>query len=244
MKTRFISRAGSFFLLALIFCLNGSCAYGLVNLMGNKINLDLSDGWYSRNDPESVGLSESHEVINSIGDEWSPITLRDYWTRHSVRHEDAGATWYAKTFYIDNPGSDLVLYVSGVDDDASFYLNGQAIGNSTGYSEDVTFNAGSSLKSGENILAARLNRPVGTENIYSPVVLVHEEDLPKVARLDSSLGTARPSEDWVRDAVVYELYPRSFSKDESFKSVEKQIPELKKLGVTVLWIMPIHPLGW
>ncbi len=54
---------------------------------------------------------------------------------------------------------------------------------------------------------------------------------------------ARPSVKWVKDAVIYEVYPRSFSRDESFQSIINKLPEIKKLGVTVIWVMPIHPIG-
>ncbi len=54
---------------------------------------------------------------------------------------------------------------------------------------------------------------------------------------------ARSSPEWVKDAVIYEVYPRSFSRNESFQSIIDKLPEIKKLGVTVIWIMPIHPIG-
>ena len=61
--------------------------------------------------------------------------------------------------------------------------------------------------------------------------------------LAATLLTARPSAEWVRDAVVYEVYLRSFSTNSSFAELQARLPELKKLGVTVLWVMPIHPVG-
>jgi glycosidase len=54
---------------------------------------------------------------------------------------------------------------------------------------------------------------------------------------------ARPSEEWVKKGIIYEVYTRAFSKEGNFAGVEKRLPELKELGVTILWIMPIHPLG-
>jgi 1,4-alpha-glucan branching enzyme len=54
---------------------------------------------------------------------------------------------------------------------------------------------------------------------------------------------ARKSVDWVKDAVVYEVYLRSFSKEGTFKTLEARIPELKKIGVTIVSLMPIHPIG-
>lgn len=54
---------------------------------------------------------------------------------------------------------------------------------------------------------------------------------------------ARHSEDWVARGIIYEIYPRAFSKEGTFKGIEQKLPELKKLGITILWLMPIHPVG-
>ncbi len=62
-------------------------------------------------------------------------------------------------------------------------------------------------------------------------------------KVDYASLHARESAEWVKDAVIYEVYLRSFSKEGNFKALEARIPELKKLGVTVVWLMPIHPVG-
>lgn len=54
---------------------------------------------------------------------------------------------------------------------------------------------------------------------------------------------ASPSEAWVKSAVIYELFVRDFTPEGTFLAAEKKLPELKALGVTVLWLMPIHPIG-
>jgi len=55
--------------------------------------------------------------------------------------------------------------------------------------------------------------------------------------------TARPTPAWIRDAVVYEIFPRNFSPGGDFAGVTAKLDELKDLGVDVLWLMPIHPIG-
>ena len=60
---------------------------------------------------------------------------------------------------------------------------------------------------------------------------------------DFSAREARPSPEWVKDAVVYEVFPRAFSVGGDFAGVTARMGDLQKLGVTVLWLMPIHPLG-
>jgi cyclomaltodextrinase / maltogenic alpha-amylase / neopullulanase len=60
--------------------------------------------------------------------------------------------------------------------------------------------------------------------------------------LAASLCSAQRA-DWVNSAVIYEIFPRDFSATGDFRGIEAQLPRLKKLGVTVLWLMPIHPVG-
>ncbi len=49
--------------------------------------------------------------------------------------------------------------------------------------------------------------------------------------------------DWTRDASVYEVNVRQFSEDGTFNAVEAELDRLKTLGVDILWLMPIHPIG-
>lgn len=60
---------------------------------------------------------------------------------------------------------------------------------------------------------------------------------------DFSREQARPSPDWVRDAVIYEIFPRNFSREGNFNAITAQLDRLKELGITILWLMPIHPIG-
>jgi glycosidase len=54
---------------------------------------------------------------------------------------------------------------------------------------------------------------------------------------------ARAAPDWLRDGVVYEIFPRAFSPEGTFKAIIPQLDRLKSLGVTVIWLMPVHPTG-
>ncbi|MDQ6651948.1 MAG: alpha-amylase family glycosyl hydrolase [Acidobacteriota bacterium] len=58
-----------------------------------------------------------------------------------------------------------------------------------------------------------------------------------------SKESARPTRDWVRDGVIYEIYPRAFSAEGNFNGVTARLDDLKDLGVTILWLMPVHPIG-
>ncbi len=45
------------------------------------------------------------------------------------------------------------------------------------------------------------------------------------------------------NAVIYEANIRQYSPEGTFDAFTKDIPVLKKLGVKILWLMPIHPIG-
>ncbi|HMP84058.1 MAG TPA: alpha-amylase family glycosyl hydrolase, partial [Verrucomicrobiota bacterium] len=68
-----------------------------------------------------------------------------------------------------------------------------------------------------------------------------------VAPLDSVANSTnsvvRQSPDWLKSAVVYEIFPRNFSVEGTFNAITARLDELKDLGVDILWLMPIHPVG-
>jgi cyclomaltodextrinase / maltogenic alpha-amylase / neopullulanase len=43
--------------------------------------------------------------------------------------------------------------------------------------------------------------------------------------------------------VVYEIFPRNFSPEGNFNGITSHLDELKDLGVNILWLMPVQPLG-
>lgn len=49
--------------------------------------------------------------------------------------------------------------------------------------------------------------------------------------------------EWVKRAVIYEVNVRQYSTSGKFSSVTADLPRLRDLGVDVLWLMPIHPIG-
>jgi glycosidase len=60
---------------------------------------------------------------------------------------------------------------------------------------------------------------------------------------DFSKEPARATPAWVRDGVIYEIFPRAFSAKGDFNGVTARLDDLKTLGVDILWLMPIHPVG-
>jgi glycosidase len=48
---------------------------------------------------------------------------------------------------------------------------------------------------------------------------------------------------WTGSSVVYELNTRQFTPEGTFAAAQRQLTRLKSLGVDIIWLMPIYPIG-
>ena len=48
---------------------------------------------------------------------------------------------------------------------------------------------------------------------------------------------------WSKNAVLYQINTRQFTPEGTFRAAERELPRLKTLGVDILWLMPVHPIG-
>lgn len=49
--------------------------------------------------------------------------------------------------------------------------------------------------------------------------------------------------EWTKNATIYEVNIRQYTPEGTFKAFEKHLPRLQKMGVDIVWLMPIHPIG-
>ncbi|MEM7780917.1 MAG: alpha-amylase family glycosyl hydrolase [Pseudomonadota bacterium] len=49
--------------------------------------------------------------------------------------------------------------------------------------------------------------------------------------------------EWVNDAVIYQLNTRQFTSEGTFAAAQDHLPRLAEMGVDIVWLMPIHPIG-
>ncbi len=48
---------------------------------------------------------------------------------------------------------------------------------------------------------------------------------------------------WSKTATIYQINTRQFTEAGTFRAAAAHLPRLKSLGVDILWLMPIHPIG-
>ncbi|MEV3857410.1 alpha-amylase family glycosyl hydrolase, partial [Streptomyces sp. NPDC050095] len=57
--------------------------------------------------------------------------------------------------------------------------------------------------------------------------------------------TTREASDWWRDAVIYQVYPRSFADSDGdgtgdLEGIRRRLPYLRELGVDAVWLSPFY----
>jgi len=48
---------------------------------------------------------------------------------------------------------------------------------------------------------------------------------------------------WARSANIYEVNIRQYTREGTFRAFERHLPRLRRMGVDILWIMPINPIS-
>lgn len=49
--------------------------------------------------------------------------------------------------------------------------------------------------------------------------------------------------EWSKNATIYEANIRQFTPEGTFKAFESHLPRIKAMGIDIIWLMPIHPIG-
>ncbi|BDD07885.1 alpha-amylase [Fulvitalea axinellae] len=75
-----------------------------------------------------------------------------------------------------------------------------------------------------------------------------QEGTAEQAKADLSAYAPKPyveiqHPEWSKNASIYEVNIRQFTPEGTFKAFESHLPRLKAMGVDILWLMPIHPIG-
>ncbi len=65
-----------------------------------------------------------------------------------------------------------------------------------------------------------------------------------IALIGTMLLTAQnPVPEWSKTLTIYEVNIRQYTPEGTFEAFTEHIPRLKELGVGILWLMPVQPIG-
>jgi glycosidase len=174
---------------------------------------------------------------------WTAVPTPAFWETYPGMAAYDGWGWFAQRVMLPKMPGPMSLHFAGVDDEAVVWMNGIEVGDHSGYSEPFAVDLSPGLREGMNTIVVLVKDNGGGGGIYRPITLIETEALPELLKGPLYGTPALQSADWVREATIYSVYVRSFSPEGTFAGLERRLPELKKLGVTVLWLLPIHPVG-
>lgn len=203
---------------------------------------ELPEQWKFKYDPDKLGLLEGWFDTDHDRSDWQDINVPGNW-------EDAdydGFGWYHTKIQARKypAGSKLAIVFDSVDDNAVIWLDGRLVGKHNGYGKKFHVDMDEKLDDWRiHDLVVRIEDTGHGGGINKPVYLqsyLEEEDL---IRSEISKLTAPEAPEWARDAAVYEVFIRSHSSARTFSAVEKDLDRIKKLGIDLIWLMPIHPIG-
>ncbi len=93
------------------------------------------------------------------------------------------------------------------------------------------------------------NKDVGSDRFIknfgsSTEVWLRAGDARIYKDINSAINPPRPADPaWTKNAVMYQVNVRDFSPAGNFKGVTDNLARLKAMGITVVYLMPIHPIG-
>ena len=80
--------------------------------------------------------------------------------------------------------------------------------------------------------------------VFSFIVSCKNEPEQKEQTAEVAKDSLAPvSDDIMESAVIYEANIRQYSPEGTFDAFTKDIPQLKELGVKVIWLMPMYPIS-
>lgn len=200
--------------------------------------IDLAGEWKHVRDEENVGREQSWQAPDFDDSAWETIPVPADWGDYD------GVGWYRHEITLpdDLNGRQIYLVFDGVDDESEVWVNGELVAGCETWNR--RFHANLTALAGQTVqVAVRVVDHGMGGGIWAPVRLVLTADRTELLEGPFHSQSHLEPPDWLPGSVVYEVFVRDFSETGDFEGLRERIPELADLGVDVVWLMPIHPIG-
>jgi cyclomaltodextrinase / maltogenic alpha-amylase / neopullulanase len=75
------------------------------------------------------------------------------------------------------------------------------------------------------------------------LLLVSIYSCDRADRETATIATSTIPPEWSYSASIYEVNIRQFSEEGTFEAVRRELPRIREMGVDIIWLMPVHPIG-
>ncbi|MCF7824169.1 MAG: hypothetical protein K9N35_08370 [Candidatus Marinimicrobia bacterium] len=205
-------------------------------------NISLGGEWKLKYDPDQVGLREGWFGNDVDRTDWEMVAVPGNWP--DIDHD--GFAWYATEIKARSyaAGYKWALVFDSVDDNAVIWLDGRLFEKHNGYGIKFFSDIGDKISDGKpHQLVVRIEDTGGGGGINGEVYLQPYLEEIELVRSEASTQTAPEAPEWAKNATIYEIFVRSHSMARSFRAVRADLNRIKKLGIDLIWLMPIHPIG-
>ncbi len=88
-------------------------------------------------------------------------------------------------------------------------------------------------------------RTIARLRVAAGVIAVTAAVGPAICQAPAATGVpaAHPAPAWTRQAVIYEVNVRQYTPEGTLRALLPHLSRLQRLGVDILWIMPVQPIG-
>lgn len=81
------------------------------------------------------------------------------------------------------------------------------------------------------------------KNVFIKIGVVALLSVNQCFAQDAQLTSVISAPKWTKNATIYEVNIRQYTPEGTFKAFEAHLPRLQKMGVDILWLMPVNPIG-
>ncbi len=229
-----------------LLAFSATCALSDPSLAQAAPAQSLSGEWKVRLDPADTGLRDNWQSPILPDADWSTTTVPG-----NLPPGYVGTAWYRRTIPVTSRLARIAaedrakLLFRQVDDEAQVYLNGKlAVRHTQWNTPFFTSLAGFVPPPGGTLtIAVRVRNLGGPGGILRPVEITEVSNPVDLYKTEFYDRTPHSNLTQNGHLVMYSVYVRNFSPEGTFRALQARLPELKALGVNILWLLPIHEIG-
>jgi len=209
------------------------------NQKKQEFQLELTD-WALQIDSLGIGETNNWSDVNyKYSDSIQTEKFSDWKTIFGRKY--TGTVWYFTDFDLDLI-KNVALAIATIDQSGLIWVNGNFAGEQKG-KICKKFDISDKVLPGKNRLTIKVTKNEGPGGILGEVTIQELNNEIEIHKGEFAMLKAPAPPDWVKNAVIYEVNLRQYTREGTFTAFAKHLPAIKDLGVDIIWFMPIHPIG-